>query len=62
MLEDTRQIQEWEKIGRDCLTEKNLSASELNSVLIGLTRSQDEKLKESLRLKYEKAWRAKNVK
>lgn len=62
MLEDTRQIQEWEKIGRDCLTEKNLSASELMSVLIGLTRSQDVKLKELLELKHDKAWRFKNVK
>ena len=49
-------IEEWENIARKMLADPHASRSECDSVLIGITRSRDEWLKEELTKKRKKAW------
>ena len=58
----TASIDYWERIGRKVLVMPDVSRSEVDSVLIGLTRSKDRWLKEQLAAKRRKAWTAKTVK
>ena len=51
-------IEEWENIARRVLADPNASRSEVDSVLIGITRSRDVWLKTELTKKRKKAWTA----
>ena len=51
-------IEQWENIARKLLVmpDKEVSRSEVDSVLIGITRSKDRWLKERLQEKRQRAW------
>ena len=51
-------IEEWENIARKMLADPHASRSEVDSVLIGITRSRDEWLITELKKKRKKAWSA----
>ena len=49
-------IEDWENIARKMLADAHASRSEVDSALIGITRSRDTWLKEELTKKRKKAW------
>ena len=49
-------LEEWEDIARRVLADPHASRSEVDSALIGITRSRDAWLKEELTKKRKKAW------
>jgi hypothetical protein len=51
-------LEVWERIARRVLADPNASRSEVDSVLIGITRSRDVWLKTELTKKRKKAWTA----
>tara|TARA_R110002020_G_scaffold268935_1_gene484250 strand:- start:496 stop:714 length:219 start_codon:yes stop_codon:yes gene_type:complete len=51
-------IEEWENIARKMLADPHASRSEVDSVLIGITRSRDVWLIAELKKKRKKAWTA----
>ena len=51
-------IEEWEIIAKKVLASPHASRSECVSALIGINLSRDERLKEQLELKKQKAWKA----
>tara|TARA_R100001086_G_scaffold72768_1_gene34956 strand:+ start:1028 stop:1219 length:192 start_codon:yes stop_codon:yes gene_type:complete len=53
---------QWQKIGMRILMDKNASRSEVESAIIGVHGSNNEWLKEQLKVKRQTAWKAKNVK
>jgi len=59
---DRERIWEWEDIARKALATPRLSRSEVESILIGLTRSDNQELKDAMERLKEKAWRTKKVK
>jgi len=59
---DRERIWEWEDIARKALVTPRLSRSEVDTILIGLTRSDSQELKDAMERLREKAWKAKRVK
>jgi len=59
---DRERIWEWEDIARKALATPRLSRSEVDTILIGLTRSDNQELKDAMERLREKAWKAKRVK
>ena len=55
-------LEEWEAIARRVLLIPNASRSEVDSVLVGVTRSKDRWLIEELKKKRAKAWTAATMK
>ena len=53
---------EWEEIAMRILTDPHASRSEVDTAIIGVRGSGNEWLKERLKEKRVKAWKAKNVK
>ena len=51
-------MEEWEIIAKECIADAHASRSECQSALIGINRSKDEWLKNQLKLRMEKAWKA----
>ena len=53
-------IEQWENIARKLLVipDKEVSRSEVDSVLVGITQSKDRWLKERLQEKRQRAWTA----
>ena len=51
-------LEEWENIARRVLADPKASRSEVDCVLIGITRSRDEWLITELKKKRKKAWSA----
>jgi hypothetical protein len=51
-------IEEWEIIAKECLGDPRASRSECLSALTGINQSRDEWLKDQLKLKMDKAWKA----
>jgi len=49
-------LEDWENIARRVLADPKASRSEVDSALIGITRSRDAWLKEELTKKRKKAW------
>ena len=47
---------------KEVLVDKGASCSHIESVLVGITRSKDNWLRDQLEKKKEKAWKAANVK
>ena len=61
-MKEREQIKQWEAIAKEVLVDKGASWSHIESVLVGITRSKDNWLREQLEKKKEKAWKASNVK
>ncbi len=61
-MKEREQIKQWEAIAKEVLVDKGASCSHIESVLVGITRSKDNWLREQLEKKKEKAWKAANVK
>ena len=55
-------LEEWETIARRVLLIPNASKSEVESVLVGVTRSKDRWLIDALKKKRAKAWTAATMK
>jgi len=55
-------LEEWEAIARRVLLIPNASKSEVDSVLVGVTRSKDRWLIDALKKKRDKAWTAATMK
>tara|TARA_R110002020_G_scaffold69785_3_gene181604 strand:+ start:2096 stop:2287 length:192 start_codon:yes stop_codon:yes gene_type:complete len=60
--EDRERIWEWEDVARKALVTPRLSRSEVDTILIGLTRSDNAELKAAMERMREKAWKAKRMK
>ena len=57
-MKKSETLEEWENIARKMLADPHASRSEVDSVLIGITRSRDAWLIAELTKKRKKAWTA----
>ena len=59
MTREINKIKLWEEIAKRVVRDPKASRSEVDSALIGITRSDDAELRELLKKKRKTAWKAK---